>query len=215
MFVNLEHRVKKPARTLRREPRQDRSRERVDHILSTAQMLIGERGLAALAMVDIASASNMPLASVYHYFPNRTAVIAELYRHFSDRFQQSLKDILGSIETAHDILRVTETIVDTYFDMLKDEPAIQDLLNAVPADKEMLNLDIAMTRAQAAAFSARTQHLVEERHRENFTRSVYLLFQLAGGAVRLALLQGGEEGERIVMDFKRLIGSQLAEFNLK
>jgi AcrR family transcriptional regulator len=206
--------MKKPARALRRQPRQDRSRERVDQILSTAQRLIGEKGLAALAMVDIASASSMPLASVYHYFPNRTAVIAELYRRFSGRFQERLKDILRSIETAPDIRRSTDTIIDAYFDMLKGEPAIQDLLNALPADKETLNLDIAHTRAQAAAFSARTQQLVEERYREDYTRSVYLLFQLAGGAVRLALLQGAEDGERIMADFKRLIRSQLAEFDL-
>lgn len=206
--------MRKPARALRRQPRQDRSRERVDQILSTAQRLIGEKGLGALAMVDIASASGMPLASVYHYFPNRTSVIAELYRRFSESFQQRLKDILRSIDTAADIWRSTDTIIDSYFDMLKDDPAIQDLLNALPADKETLNLDIAYTRAQAAAFSARTQHLVAERHREDFTRSVYLLFQLAGGAVRLALLHGGDDGERIMADFKRLIRSQLAEFDL-
>ncbi len=207
--------MRRPAKTLRRQPRQDRSRERVDLILSTAQKLIGEKGLVALAMVDIASASSMPLASVYHYFPNRTAVTAELYRRFSERFQLTLKDIVGAIQDARGILRATEAIVDGYFEMLKDEPAIQDLLNAVQADKEMRNLDIAQTRVQAAGFSARTQHLVAEHHRENFTRSVYLLFQLAGGAVRLALFQGGEDGERIVADFKRLIRAQLAEFDLR
>lgn len=207
--------MKRPGKALRRQPRQDRSRERVDHILAAAQKLIGEKGVVALSMVDIASASGMALATVYHYFPNRTAVTAELYRRFSDRFQQTLKDVLRSIRTAEDIHRVTDTIIDGYFEMLKDEPAIQDLLNAVQADKEMLNLDIEQTRAQAAAFSGRTKHLVEERFRDDFTRSVYLLFQLAGGAVRLALLQGGEEGERIVADFKRLIRGQLAEFGLK
>ncbi|MCD2172797.1 TetR/AcrR family transcriptional regulator [Rhizobium sp. C4] len=207
--------MKRPPRTLRRQPRQDRSRERVDQILVAAQKLIGEKGLAALTMVDIASSSSMPLASVYHYFPNRTAVMAELYRLFSDRFQHELKNILSSIDSAQDIRRATDAITDRYFEMLKGEPAIQDLLNAVQADKEMLNLDIAQTRAQASAFSARTVHLIAEHHRENFKRSVYLIFQLAGGAMRLALFQGGEDGERIVADFKRLIKAQLSEFELE
>lgn len=207
--------MKKSVRALRRQPRQDRSRERVEQILLAAQKLIGEKGLAALTMVDIASSSGMPLASVYHYFPNRTAVMAELYRIFSDRFQLELKDILGAIAEPRDIRRATDAITDRYFQMLKGEPAIQDLLNAIQADKEMLNLDIALTRAQAAAFSARTLHLIADHHRENFTRSVYLLFQLAGGAVRLALFQGGEDGDRIVVDFKRLIRAQLAEFGLE
>ncbi|HZG30023.1 MAG TPA: TetR/AcrR family transcriptional regulator [Ensifer sp.] len=207
--------MKRATRTLRRQPRQDRSRERVDHILQAAQKMIGEKGLAAVSMVDIASASSMPLASVYHYFPNRTAVMAELYRRFSDRFQMRIEDILASVRSAEDIFHATDAIVDRYFEILKNEPAIQDLLNAVQADKDMLNLDIAQTRVQAAAFSKAARHLVADHHRENFERSVYLLFQLAGGAVRLALFQGGVEGERIVADFKRLIRSQLAEFDLK
>lgn len=214
-FVNPGWCVKRATRTLRRQPRQDRSRERVDHILQAAQKMIGDKGLAAVSMVDIASASSMPLASVYHYFPNRTAVMAELYRRFSDRFQMRIEDILASVRLAEDIFHATDAIVDRYFEILKNEPAIQDLLNAVQADKDMLNLDIAQTRVQAAAFSKAARHLVADRHRENFERSVYLLFQLAGGAVRLALFQGGVEGERIVADFKRLIRSQLAEFDLK
>ena len=187
----------------------------MDLILSTAQTLIGEKGLAALAMIDIATASGMPLASVYHYFPNRTAVMAELYRRFSSTFMDRIKAVLGTIETARDILRATDAIIDGYFDMLKDEPALQDLLNAIQADKEMLDLDIAQTRLQAIAFSAETQHLIADLHRENYCRSVYLLFQLAGGALRLALYQGGEEGERIAGDFKRLVRGQLAEFDLR
>lgn len=206
--------MKQPAGTLRRQPRQDRSRERVDLILSTAQTLIGEKGLAALAMVDIATASGMPLASVYHYFPNRTAVMAELYRGFSNTFINRLTDVLGRVETAQDILRATDAIIDGYFDMLKDQPALQDLLNAIQADKDMLDLDIAQTRLQATVFSAGTQHLIADAHRENYARSVYLLFQLAGGALRLALYQGGEEGEQIAGDFKRLVRGQLAEFDL-
>lgn len=207
--------MKQPAGTLRRQPRQDRSRERVDLILSTAQTLIGEKGLAALAMVDIATASGMPLASVYHYFPNRTAVMAELYQRFSGRFMERLEDVLGTVEAAQDILRATDAIIDGYFEMLKDEPALQDLLNAIQADKDMLDLDIAQTRLQATAFSAETQHLIADLHRENYCRSVYLLFQLAGGALRLALYQGGEEGEQIAGDFKRLVRGQLAEFDLR
>ncbi len=207
--------MKDVTKTLRREPRQDRSRERVDHILATTQVLIGEKGLAGLAMSDIASASKMPLPTVYHYFPNRTAVMAELYRRFSNGFLTQLAGLLQSVTTAKDIFPATDAIIDSYFDLLKDKPAIQDLLHAVQADKELLNLDIAQTRAQAAAVSSRLQHFIAEHHRENFTRSVYLLFQLAGGAVRLALFQGGEEGERIVADYKRLIRGQLAEFDLK
>ncbi len=94
---------------------------------------------------------------------------------------ERLKDVLGTVEAAQDILRATDAIIDGYFEMLKDEPALQDLLNAIQADKEMLDLDIAQTRLQAIAFSAETQHLIADLHRENYSRSVYLLFSLRVG----------------------------------
>ena len=213
-IVNVELPMDETNGNLRRQPRQERSRGRVDQILAAAQMLIGEKGLAALAMTDIAAASEMPLATVYHYFPNRSSVIAELYRRFSARFQTRLEEILTSIHSAADIFDATDAMVNRYFELLKLEPAIQDLFNAVQADKDMRNMDIAQTREQAMAFSAATTHFIAEQHRENYERSVYLLFQLAGGAVRLALFLGGDEGERIVSDYKRLIRGQLAEFEL-
>jgi AcrR family transcriptional regulator len=202
-------------KNLRREPRQVRSRERVDTILAAAQSLIGQTGLAALTMKDIAVASGMPLATVYHYFPNRSAVMAELYRRFSDRVTGLMRDTLAAIAAPEDLLWAADAMVNSYFALLKDEPAIQDLLNAVQADKDMRNMDIAQTRLQATAFCEATQRFIATSQRENFDRSVYLVFQLAGAAVRLGLFLGGEDGERIVDDYKRLIRGQLSEFDIR
>ena len=206
--------MKNKSRNLRRQPRQDRSRERVDLILSAAQTLIGERGLAALAMKDIAQTSGMPLATVYHYFPNRSAVMAELYQRFSLRMRDVLKEALESLGGPSDILVATDVLVARYFELLKLAPELQDLLNAVQADKELLNIDIAETRAQAAAFCHATEKFIADAQRSDYHRSVYLIFQLAGGAIRLALFLGGDEGDRIAEDFKRLIRGQLSQFDL-
>lgn len=183
-------------------------------ILSAAQTMIGERGLAALAMKDIAHTSGMPLATLYHYFPNRSAVMAELYQRFSLRMRAMLKEALEHLGGPADILAATDALVGGYFELLKLEPELQDLLNAVQADKELLNIDIAETRAQAAAFCNATDKFIADAQRSDYHRAVYLVFQLAGGAIRLALFLGGEAGDRIAEDFKRLIRGQLSQFDL-
>lgn len=199
---------------LRRQPRQDRSRERVDTILGASQTLIGEKGLAALTMKEIAEASGMSLATVYHYFPNRSSVMAELYRRFSSDLTDQIADILVSIERFADVFRIADAIVDRYFSLLKLKPELQDLLNAIQADKELRGVDIAGTRQQADSFCAATERLVAADQRANFRGSVHLLFQLSGSAVRHALYLGGEEGERTIADYKRLIHNQLSEFDI-
>ncbi|TIS07822.1 MAG: TetR/AcrR family transcriptional regulator, partial [Mesorhizobium sp.] len=67
------------------------------------------------------------------------------------------------------------------------DPAIQDLQNAIQADKALQHLDIAETRHQAKMFCDRVAPMLKPKQREAFGRVVFLIFQLAGGVVRLAL----------------------------
>ena len=98
------------------------------------------------------------------------------------------------------------------YERLKGDPSIQDLLNAIQADKALHNIDIEETRRQAAIFRDRTIMFIAPADRDAYGRSVYLLFQLAGGTLRLALMNDAEEGDRIVADYKRLIRGQLHQF---
>jgi hypothetical protein len=41
---------------------------------------------------------------------------------------------------------------------------------------------------------------------------VFLIFQLAGGVVRLALTQDKEEGQRTIEDYRSIIHTQLRQF---
>ena len=199
-------------RPLRRKPQQARSVSRVDDILSAALALVGQKGIAALTMREIAKSAGMPLASVYQYFPNKSAVIATLYQSFSEHTREALEEALADIGGIDDILPAAGRIVDAYYTRVKATPAVQDLMNAIQADKALHNVDIAETREQAERFCAATQRLIREKDRQDYARAVYLLFQLAGTTVRLALMVEPDAGDQIVEDYKRLIGAQLAPF---
>ncbi len=54
---------------LRRDPKQERSRERVEEILRVAMQLVGEKGIDGVTMREIAAAAGGPIASLYQYFP--------------------------------------------------------------------------------------------------------------------------------------------------
>jgi AcrR family transcriptional regulator len=201
-----------PPKTLRRKPRQERSRERVDDVLLAAKRLIGEKGIDAVTMKEIATASEMPLATVYHYFPNKTAIIAMLYQKHSEEMREALQQQVETIASVDDILTAAVTIVEMYSQRLKSDPAIQDLLNAAHADKALQMIDIEETKSQSAIFCAHTSKLIAPHQRQDFERSTYLLFQLAGGAVRLALMMPPNEGKAIMADYRRLILGQLKQF---
>lgn len=196
----------------RRKPKQERSRERIDAILSTTMRLIGEKGIDAVTMKEVGALAGGPIATVYHYFPNKSAILAMLYERFSEVSRARLTDILADVREAKDVIAAADRLLDDYLGRVAGDPAIQDLQNAIQADKALKNLDIAETRHQARMFCDHVTALIEPGKHEQFERMVLLIFQLAGGVVRLALAQGQAESRRTIEDYRSIIHTQLQLF---
>lgn len=196
----------------RRKPKQERSRERIDAILSTTMRLIGEKGIDAVTMKEVGALAGGPIATVYHYFPNKSAILAMLYERFSEVSRARLTEIIADVREAKDVIAAADRLLDDYLGRVAGDPAIQDLQNAIQADKALKNLDIAETRHQARMFCDHVIGLIEPSKHEQFERIVLLIFQLAGGVVRLALAEGGAESRRTIEDYRSIIHTQLRLF---
>ncbi|MBN9235311.1 MULTISPECIES: TetR/AcrR family transcriptional regulator [Phyllobacteriaceae] len=197
---------------LRRRPKQERSRERIDAILATAMRLIGEKGIDAVTMKEVGALAGGPIATVYHYFPNKSAILATLYERFSEVTRARQQEIVAGIDGLESMIAASDRMLDDYFERVAGDPAIQDLQNAIQADKALKNLDIAETHHQASVFCDQIIRLLKPERQDEFRRMVFLFFQLAGGVVRLALTQDKAEGQRMLDDYKSIIHCQLRGF---
>lgn len=204
--------ARRTATAPRRKPKQERSRERIDAILSTTMRLIGEKGIDAVTMKEVGMQAGGPIATVYHYFPNKSAILAMLYERFSEISRARLTAIIADIGGKDDVIVAADRLLDDYHSRVAGDPAIQDLQNAIQADKALKNLDIAETRRQASLFCEHVVPLIEPERREAFARIVILVFQLAGAVVRLALTQNEAEGRRTIEDYRSIIHTQLRLF---
>ncbi|TPK57133.1 TetR/AcrR family transcriptional regulator [Mesorhizobium sp. B2-4-9] len=196
----------------RRRPKQERSRERIDAILSTTMRLIGEKGIDAVTMKEVGALAGGPIATVYHYFPNKSAILAMLYERFSEESRARFGEIIAEISGLEDVTAAADRMIEDYYRRVADDRAIQDLQNAIQADKALQNLDIAETRHQAKMFCDHVAPMLRPDRREDFARVVFLIFQLAGGVVRLALTQDEKEGRRTIDDYRSIIHTQLRLF---
>lgn len=207
--------MKEASRTVtepRRMPKQERSRDRIDAILATTMRLIGEKGIDAVTMKEVGMLAGGPIATVYHYFPNKSAILAMLYERFSEVSRARFGAIIAEIAGRDDVTAAADRLLDDYYRRVAEDPAIQDLQNAIQADKALQHLDIAETRLQAKLFCDRVGPLLQPEKREQFARVVFLFFQLAGGVVRLALTQDEKEGRRTLEDYRSIIHTQLRLF---
>ena len=197
---------------LRRPPKQDRSRGRVDESLGAAKRLIGDKGIDAVTMREIAAATGGPISSIYQYFPNKSAIIATIYSQWSDELFDRLGEALASVENLDELLAAAMAMLDFYYHRVESDPAILDLINAIQADKALKNIDITETKLQAELFCAVARPWIPEERFEAFGRVAFLMFQLANGAVRLALSAEPDEAEKILADYKLIIRVQLNDF---
>lgn len=78
-------RIPPQASTLRKAPRQARSRATMDAILEAAARILGERGWAGLTTNAAADIAGVSIGSLYQYFPNKLALVeAVRQRHFDE-----------------------------------------------------------------------------------------------------------------------------------
>jgi len=198
--------------SLRRPPKQERSRERVDEILSAAKRLIGEKGIDAVKMREIAALAGGPISSMYQYFPNKSAIIATLHSQWSAEVYGLIEAGLAKVTGLEALFASIASVLDLYHQRIVSDPAILDMMNAVQADKALKNVDIVETRRQADLFCDVARPWIEAEQFEAFSRVTFLMFQLANGAVRLALAFEEDEAKAIIADYKMIIRTQLLEF---
>jgi AcrR family transcriptional regulator len=197
---------------LRRIPKQERSRDRIDEILKVAMDLIGQKGIDAVTMKEIAALSGGPIASVYQYFPNKSAIIAMLYDRYIANVSQFMTLGLNDVRGPQDLCRATDAMVDLYNLYVHGNPQVQDLINAIQADKMLADMDLTETRRLADLFADATDIYIAKHLRDQYRRTTFMMCHLTVSVVRLALKSQPEEAKQIISAFKLSTRAQISLF---
>lgn len=80
-------------KTIRSHPSQERGKERVRIILAAALKLITAKGFEEVTTNDIAKAANIPIGSLYRYYPNKDAIVQALIELYTSDLAKIFADI--------------------------------------------------------------------------------------------------------------------------
>ncbi|CAN7553879.1 TetR/AcrR family transcriptional regulator [Rhizobium sp. LjRoot254] len=185
----------------------------MEEILAAAKRLIGEKGIDGVKMREIAAFAGGPISSVYQYFPNKSAIIATLFQQWTEEIEAAIGGRAAEVADLDGLQQSASDMLDYFFERVHSDPAILDLINAVQADKALLNLDIESTRRQTNSFCEAGLPFVPASRHEDFRRVAFLMFQLTAGAVRLALSDGQDSGN-VLEDYKTIIRGQISLFTM-
>lgn len=117
-------------------PRRPRKRqERRDEILDAAAALFVEKGRSSTSIDDIAERASVAKGTLYHYFPDRAAMLAALRDRYSLQFRDLAAEAMGKCEPQDWQGRLsawTSTVVHEYvsqqelLDVIYHEPSVRD-----------------------------------------------------------------------------------------
>lgn len=190
---------------IRRQPTQARAKERVERILAAATELIAEAGSEPMRMSEIAERAGVPIGSLYQYFPDKAAILRTLATRVMERVREGLKEGLEGIGNAKEALDRTDALAEGYYALFLDEPVTRDIWSATQSDKALQELDIEDGRENGRIFFEALKHLVRKREHKRFEAACFLMMQLTGSAVRLAIAVDREEGDRLMREYRRVV----------
>lgn len=194
----------------RREPTQQRSRERVERMLAAASGLIAERGSDAMKMGEVAERAGVSIGSLYQFFPDKSAVIRALAERFTAESRACIDAALVDVPDEQALLAAFAELVDTYYAICLAEPVMRDIWSGMQADKTLRELELADSRASADTLVRVWHRLRPDADPSELASTAFLIWQLGEATMRLAISVDRAEGDRLVQAYKRMALKELA-----
>lgn len=187
--------------TPRRKPVQARSRERVNSILHHATAIFHDIGVDATSMSAIARQSDMSLASLYRYFPNKTAIVKAIAERHVEKVETALRDRLGETSLADAV----DVLVDLFYEFYRNEPAYSAIWSGVEAMPELRELDLRELYSHAHDLDARLQLEFPQLDEDRRWTASLMLPRSAGSILRLAVTLPEDQAKNLVAELKGMM----------
>lgn len=126
---------------LRTRPSQARSQKRLETILDAAAAILEDEGPDALNTNRIARLSGVPVASLYHYFPNKHAVLAALGERWLDRVSAAIDQAEAACPPEAGLLVFMDACLVGLADSYQGTAGLEALMRAMSLLPELRELE--------------------------------------------------------------------------
>ncbi|WHO72756.1 TetR/AcrR family transcriptional regulator [Rhizobium sp. BT03] len=194
---------------LRRQPKQERSIQRLDVILAAAARIIAEKGVSAMRMTELAVAAKVPIGSVYQYFPEKAAIVKALFDQHASAIQTKTAAMFADVQTLDQALDLVCDMIDWYYESYHDDPVYLGVWMGTETDQDLLQLNIEHSGRVAGIFQEAVRKLAPDLCDEEMYARTYLVSHLIGAVIRLAAVSDKALARRMLDEWKRVIRASL------
>ncbi|WP_022890138.1 TetR/AcrR family transcriptional regulator [Agromyces italicus] len=193
-------------RSVRTEPTQRRSSQRLDALLDAAAEIVDESGFERLTTQMVAERAGASIGTVYRYFPDRVAVLYALRERSVRRYRERVADEMERVEL-ESWWTVLDVALEVCATMYRDEPGFT-VVHA--AQRELAEGDIE------PEFAHRMARLIEAEFgagadQDELRFRLGVAMEIGDALISRAFERSGEGDERYLAEAKRLVHDYLAE----
>ncbi|WP_192893923.1 TetR/AcrR family transcriptional regulator [Synechococcus elongatus] len=194
-----------PTAGMRRTPRQARSQERVNRILDVAEDLFARQGYTATTTNAIAAQAQVPIGSLYQFFPDKTAILQALALRYAEKLHQELAVIDGAEFATLSLSDYVNQLIDTTDRFFSENPSYHAIFMEVQGTmRELEEIDEAadaqLVQDLASSLAKRDASL----NPADYEAIAFVLVKAIGTLLWLALGQEQSFRQRLVIETKRL-----------
>jgi AcrR family transcriptional regulator len=192
---------------LRHRPVQKRGILRFAAILGGARQVLSEQGYEHFTIEDVAAAAAVPVGSVYQYFPNKFALVAELAAQDTEFLVGAINEAAPAFPT-EDWQQEIDELIEVLAQLWADDPwrpALYAAMRSTAATRLRAQENTsAMARATTRPLSALTPHLSEQRCYD----IAVVIVETCQTLLNLSV-QDGRVDHAVVRETKRMIRAYL------
>jgi len=198
--------------TPRRKPSQERSRDRVERILDATAALLIDTAADKITTAAIADTARVPIGSVYQYFPNKLAILAELARRVMEEVDAKTASLIAADFGVLPWDQAIDRAIDATMEGYAEQPGYLQLLLSIRPTPEFRAITDESNQRVAAmlAFHPALQSLIPPDRIELVTRAA---IQAANSLQDWALSEDDAlRRNRIISEMKTLLKGYLAVY---
>jgi AcrR family transcriptional regulator len=202
-----------PAGGMRRKPRQARSQERVNRILDVAEELFASQGYAATTTNAIAAQAQVPIGSLYQFFPDKTAILQALALRYAEMLHQELVFMDEDEAVTLPLADYVNQLIDTTDRFFTDNPSYYAIFMEVQGTiRELEEIDEATDAKLIQDLASSLANRDASLEPADYDAIAFVLVKAIGTLLWLSLSQEPRYRQRLVAETKRLTLTYLQSY---
>jgi len=196
-----------------RKPVQARSQERVNRILDAAEDLFSLRGYIATTTKEIAIQAQIPIGSLYQFFPNKAAIVQALFVRYNDLLHQQLAlfnhEELAELPLSTLVDKLTDICVQFFLEHPGYYKVFMEVQGLMPELEKIEDAADAKLIQEFAMLLKQREAIQEE---VDYEAIAFVLSKVSGQLIWIALSQEERFQQQLFAEIKRFSLSYLQSY---